>query len=131
MAIATYDGAIYFTDTSTKFYRKDNVNDILEGRPNGRLFKYDPAWNQLTLLLDGLHFPNGVTFNFDESKLFIVETTRSRILSFHIKGETVGKVETFIDNLPCVPDNIRPFNLDKVRILELTITVSDCNCMSL
>lgn len=56
------DGKIVFTDSSFKHPRSNNRPEILDGAPRGRLFQFDPKTQELSLLLCGLHFPNGVQF---------------------------------------------------------------------
>ena len=102
----TRDGLIYFTDTSTHFPLATYKNDILENRPNGRLFSYDPASKQLFLLLDNLYFANGVALSADESFLLVNETSRYRIRRYWLRGPRAGEDEIFIDNLPGFPDNL-------------------------
>ncbi|MCA9985661.1 MAG: strictosidine synthase family protein [Anaerolineales bacterium] len=102
----TRDGLIYFTDTSTRFPLAHYTADILENRPNGRLFSYNPVSKQLYLLLEGLYFANGVALSADESFLLINETSRYRIRRYWLKGPRAGEDEIFIDNLPGFPDNL-------------------------
>ena len=53
----------------------------MDGAGRGRLLKYDPNTGNVTTLLCGLHFANGLQFiGPDRSTLFIVETTRLRII---------------------------------------------------
>jgi len=56
------DNKVVFTDSSYRYTRSNNRPEILDGAPRGRLFQYDPNTNEVTLLLCGLHFPNGVQF---------------------------------------------------------------------
>jgi hypothetical protein len=56
------DGKIVFTDSSYRYSRSNNRPEILDGAPRGRLFQYDPATAELSVVLCGLHFPNGVQF---------------------------------------------------------------------
>ncbi|KAM2099507.1 hypothetical protein FF1_026802 [Malus domestica] len=101
------DGMIYFTDASYKYNMKDHVWDILEGRPHGRLMSYDSATKQTTVLLRDLYFANGVVVSPDQSHVIYCETPMRRCRKFYIQGEKKGSVDTFIDHLPGLPDNIR------------------------
>ncbi len=100
------DGAIYFSDASDKFHHDEYLLDMLEGRPHGRLMKYDPATKKTEVLLDGLHFANGVALSRDEGFLLINETYRYRIQRYWLKGPRAGEAEILVDNLPGFPDNI-------------------------
>lgn len=75
---------VYFTDTSYKHHRCQNRQEILDGAPRGRFFSFSVETSELTVLLCGLHFPNGVqTLNSEE--LLMVESTRFRILKINLK----------------------------------------------
>lgn len=100
------DGRIYFTDASTKYRQPDYVLDLLEGRPYGRLYVYDPVKKHATLLLDKLYFANGVALSKDQQAVFVAETYRYRIRKVWISGERAGRNVIIADNLPGLPDNI-------------------------
>jgi sugar lactone lactonase YvrE len=100
------DGTIYFTDASDKFPLSVYKYDILEHRPNGRFLVYDPATKQTRVLLDGLHFANGVALGPEEAFVLVVETGEYRVWRVWLKGPRAGAKEIFIDNLPGFPDNV-------------------------
>ncbi len=100
------DGMIYFSDASDKFKHDEYLLDMLEGRPHGRLLRYDPATKKTDVLLDKLYFANGVALSKDEDFLLVNETYRYRIKRYWLKGDRAGEVEDVIDNLPGFPDNI-------------------------
>lgn len=100
------DGKIYFTDASTKYHQPDYVLDLLEGRPYGRLYVYDPATKTAKVLLDNLYFANGVALSKNQDAVFVAETYRYRIRKVWIGGEKAGQNEIIVDNLPGLPDNI-------------------------
>ncbi|MCO5604012.1 hypothetical protein L7F22_058169 [Adiantum nelumboides] len=100
------DGSIYFTDASIKFGYGESDLDVLEGRPNGRLLKFDPSTGATSVFATGLYFPNGVAVSKDNSFLVVCETSKVRCQRLWLKGSNKGKLEKFIDNLPGYPDNI-------------------------
>ncbi|CAI0442547.1 unnamed protein product [Linum tenue] len=100
------DGAMYFTDASYDYNVAESIFDILEGKPRGRLLRYDPATKQTEVLLHDLYFANGVAISPDQQSLVFCETPMKRCRKYYIDGEKKGKVEKFADNLPGVPDNI-------------------------
>lgn len=124
------NGSIFFTDSSRKFSRHDNVLDVFEGRPNGQLLHYNPVEKRCYVVVAEMHFPNGICLSQDGEALLISETTRARIQRYchvqilssnllipspplsshryHLTGPLAGSVDTFIDNLPGLPDNISP-----------------------
>lgn len=105
------DGSVYFTDASTRFGAKDNggtfpasLLDLMEHGPNGRVLKYDPTTKQTTVVLDGLHFANGLALTQDERHALVVETGSYAIWKLPL--EEGGQPVKIIDNLPGFPDNI-------------------------
>jgi sugar lactone lactonase YvrE len=56
--------------------------------------------------MDGLNFANGVAISDSQDYLLIAETGSYRILKHWLRGETAGRTEVLIDNLPGFPDNI-------------------------
>jgi sugar lactone lactonase YvrE len=100
------DGTIYFSDASDKFGIDGYLYDMLEGRPHGRLLRYDPTTKTTTVLLSDLYFANGVALSQHEDFVLVNETYRFRVTRYWLKGDRAGKSEVFVDNLPGYPDNI-------------------------
>jgi len=100
------DGTIYFSDASSKFGEGEYILDLFEGRPHGRLLAYDPASRETKMLIDGLHFANGVAVSPDGEFVLVSETYRYRVQRYWLKGEKAGTGEIFIDGLPGFPDGI-------------------------
>ena len=99
------DGTVYFTDSSQRFGLSQYRNDLFEHSNTGRLFRRHPD-GELEMLLDGLSFANGVTLSSDQSAVFVAETGEYRINRYHLTGLQAGRQETFVDNLPGIPDNL-------------------------
>lgn len=99
----TKDGQVYFTVTSDRRVLREYLEETLEARGNGAVYRYDPQTNKVTLVLDGIRFANGLRLNHDETELFVSETALARIR--RIKTRT-GDWDLLIDNLPCLPDNL-------------------------
>lgn len=101
------DGArAYFSDASTKYGYEDQMHDFLEHSGNGRLLEYDFAAGTTRVLLDGLHFANGIALGPDEAYVLVNETGEYRIRRYWLKGEKAGTQEVFRDGLPGFPDNV-------------------------
>ncbi|KAL7097770.1 hypothetical protein ACP275_10G163500 [Erythranthe tilingii] len=98
--------AIYFTDSSTVFHRREFMPSILTIDKTGKLMKYDISSKQVTILLQGLAFANGVALSKDRSFVLVAETTNRRILRYWLQGPNIGKHDTFVE-LPGLPDNVR------------------------
>ena len=102
------DGKIYFSNTShSKPYDiKYGRKLILEHKPNGGLYVYDPATRSVETLIDGTYFGNGVVLSEDEDFLIMTETTKYRLLKYWLKGEKSGQYEVLMENLPGFPNGI-------------------------
>lgn len=105
------DKNVYFTESSRKF--ASSTRDLLEHGANGRLLQYNVATKQTRVLLDHLHFPNGVAVGPEDAYVLVAETGEYRVLRYWLKGEKAGTHEVFIDNLPGFPDNISYDDRDK------------------
>lgn len=110
------DGAVYFSDASTKFGAKQSggtlaasLLDLMEHGPNGRVLRYDPANGQTTIVLDGLSFANGIAMTKSGKHYLVVETGTYSIKKIALDGKS--EPETIVENLPGFPDNINR-NLD-------------------
>ncbi|XP_031512364.1 adipocyte plasma membrane-associated protein isoform X2 [Papio anubis] len=78
----TQDGRkIYFTDSSSKWQRRDYLLLVMEGTDDGRLLEYDTVTREVKVLLDQLRFPNGVQLSPAEDFVLVAETTMARIRS--------------------------------------------------
>ena len=107
-AAVAADGTVYFSDSSSRFRIEHYKQDLLEHRPNGRVFRYHPADGELDLIADGLYFPNGVALAPDESFLLVAQTGGYDILRIPLTGPAVSRPEAFAANLPGLPDNMSP-----------------------
>lgn len=103
------DGKIYFANlsstnqSSTKYFNKL----ILEMKPTGGVYAYDPEQKNVEVLSAGNYFANGLELSADEQYLLVSETSKYRILKYWLKGEKQGEVDVFMDNLPGFPNNIQ------------------------
>lgn len=101
------NGLIYFTDASYKYNLEIYSLDILEGRPHGRLMSFNPSTNQTVVLARDLYFANGVALSPNQDSLIFCETPLRRCKRYYIQGDKRGTIESFIENLPGFPDNVR------------------------
>ena len=100
------DGTIYFTEAST-LYNPGFPYDLIDGRPRGRLFRYEPSTSELALVADGMYFPNGIAVTPGEDAAIVAETWRARLVSVALGGEDEGAVTPFGPPLVALPDNVR------------------------
>ncbi|KAL8615676.1 hypothetical protein ACOMHN_034826 [Nucella lapillus] len=101
------EGVVYLTHSSTRWDRRHHQYMILEADTTGRLLSYNPTTEEVKELIDGIAFANGLTLSSDKSHILVAETTKARILRYHIKGPQQGQTDVFADNLPGWPNNIR------------------------
>jgi ribose transport system permease protein len=99
------DGTIYFTDATKRFDMESWGLDLLEGRPNGRLIRFDPKTGKTRTVCDNLLFPNGVCVTHDGKYLLVASTWACSILAFDLADMAAGP-RILIDGLPGYPDNI-------------------------
>lgn len=104
------DGAVYFTDASTRFGAKENggtlaasVLDLVEHSDNGRVLRYDPVSAKVSVFASGLTFPNGVAVDAPGAAVFVAETGAYRVWRFPLDG---GPGEVVLSELPGFPDNL-------------------------
>lgn len=77
------DGTMYYND-----YQGSAWN------PTGRVIKVDPDGTQ-TLLLDGLAKPNGIALSTNESRLWVSEHLRNRLLGIELDGQAIPEVRVY------------------------------------
>nr|XP_033468705.1 adipocyte plasma membrane-associated protein [Epinephelus lanceolatus] len=76
----TQDGKkVYFTDSSSRWQRRDYLNLIMEATADGRVLEYDTESRELTVVMENLRFPNGLHLLPDEESVLVAETTMARI----------------------------------------------------
>jgi sugar lactone lactonase YvrE len=60
------------------------------GSPSGRLMVFDPRTNTSKVLLEDVHFANGILLSSEEDHLIFAETLQYRILRYWLKGRKAG-----------------------------------------
>ena len=99
------DGNVYFTDATRRYDMENWGLDLLEGRPNGRLLRFDPRTGRIRTVCDHLVFPNGACVTHDGKYLLVASTWTCMILAFDLADMKAGP-RVFLDGLPGYPDNI-------------------------
>jgi sugar lactone lactonase YvrE len=113
------DGAIYFTQSSTRFLPAQwggtyeaSVLDVLEQSATGRVLAYDPATGRTRIVAHGFSFANGIALSADGKNLFVNETGRYRVWKVDAAANGVNvqsgspQARILLDNLPGYPDNL-------------------------
>ncbi|XP_063444225.1 adipocyte plasma membrane-associated protein-like [Mytilus trossulus] len=101
------EGLIYFTDSSTKWDRRNYRYEVMELRNTGRFLRYNPDTCELRLLLDNMYLPNGVAISADGSFIVISEMNICLLRRYYLKGPKAGQSDIFAENLPGYADNIK------------------------
>ncbi|CAI6010699.1 unnamed protein product [Closterium sp. NIES-65] len=73
---------VYFTDGSSRWYRRDFLPLTLEGRKDGRFMKYDIASGVTTVIDEKVAFANGVAISQDKTFVVYCETTYLSVAQF-------------------------------------------------
>ncbi|XP_052187523.1 protein STRICTOSIDINE SYNTHASE-LIKE 3-like [Diospyros lotus] len=100
------EGNIYFTESSTKYQRRNFLQLIFSGEDSGRVLKYNPNTKETTVLVRNIQFANGLSLSKDGSFFVFCEGLGGRLWKHWLKGEKAGNSEVFAI-LPGFPDNVR------------------------
>lgn len=71
------------------------------------MISFNLKTKQVKVVAEGFQFSNGVQLHHDKESVLVTETGGARVTRFFFAGKKQGFRETFVDNLPCFPDNIR------------------------
>ncbi len=116
--IVAPDGAIFFTDASTRFSPSQwggtldaSILDIIEQSASGRVLVYEPATTKTRVVAHGFSFANGIALSADGRHLFVNETGRYRIWKIPSEARDIDiaispQAQVLVDNLPGYPDNL-------------------------
>ncbi len=104
--VAAPDGALYVSDASGRFPLEHWMGDLLEHSGTGRLIRYEPGTGRADVVLEGLHFANGVALAPDGSYVVAAETGAYRLTRLWLTGPKAGARDVFADGLPGFPDNL-------------------------
>jgi len=110
------DGTVYFSSSTAEsvalndqgFYdtmRSYMLNSV-SGGSTGQLLSWDPKTREVTPLLGGIGFANGVAVSADGSFVAVVETHLCRVWRYWLQGPRKGTSDIFIDKLPGFPDGM-------------------------
>nr|KJB35498.1 hypothetical protein B456_006G117500 [Gossypium raimondii] len=78
------EGNIYFTDSSSKFQRRNFMQLVFSSENSGRLLKYNLYTKETAVLVRNLQFPNGVSLSKDGSFLVFCEGCPGRFACFYM-----------------------------------------------
>ena len=101
-------GLVYFANmSSTNTSSNKYINKlILEMKPTGGVYCFNPKTKETITISKGNYFGNGLALSPNEDFLLLSETSKYRILKYWLKGTKKGQSEVFMNNLPGFPNNI-------------------------
>ncbi|KAL3529365.1 hypothetical protein ACH5RR_008687 [Cinchona calisaya] len=97
---------VFFTYVGPIFLSNDITKILESGDTSGRLMKYNPDTKKVTLALDGLSGPIGVSASKDGSFVLIPEYITRTIRKFWLKGPKANTSEVLV-KLPGHPHNVK------------------------
>lgn len=100
------DGTIYFTDASSRIDAAEMFNSVIEYRPSGRVFRYDPSDGSVDTVIKNYLLANGLCTSHDGQSILVASTGLFRVDRLWISGPRQGELETVVEGLPGMPDNI-------------------------
>ena len=99
------DGTIWFTTSTSRWHVEHFDGDIIEHSCTGKLIRVTPD-GEVTTLVPGLAFGNGLVLAPDGGSLLYAETAAYRVMRYWLTGPRAGRSEPFVDDLPGFPDNM-------------------------
>lgn len=123
------DGAVYFSDASSKFGYGQHMEEAFEHGANGRVLKFDPATGTTAVIARDLVFPNGIAVGYQGQYLLVNETLKYRVLKIWLTGDKAGMIEPFIENLPGFPDNLTYNGLDTIWVALYSPRTADLDAL--
>jgi sugar lactone lactonase YvrE len=106
----------YFTDASSKWGYGHDREDIVEHGGHGRLLRYELSTGEITLIMAGFNFANGVVLGPDETYVLLNESGSYRTLRVFVSQDRFGDMGLFADNMPGFPDGLSFKGKDRVWV---------------
>lgn len=104
-AAVAADGTVWFSDSSARFGLDQWRDDLVQHTRTGRLLRLDPA-GEVSVVLDGLAFANGVALAPDGAFVAVAETGARTVVRRWLTGPQAGTRDLLVADLPGYPDNI-------------------------
>ncbi|KAL8142984.1 hypothetical protein V2J09_016016 [Rumex salicifolius] len=80
---------------------------FITGDTTGRFMKYDLKNKQVSILIEKLKFPNGVSLSKDGKSVLIIESVTCKVLRYWLEGTPKNETLETIIELSGFPDNIK------------------------
>jgi len=105
---AARDGAIFFSDGSTRHPAADWCVDLMELSARGRILSCGAALDNARVLRRGLNYPGGLVVAADGYLWFTQSFGHSLSRAHATEQGTIGPTETVIRNMPGYPSRLAP-----------------------
>ncbi|CAH2063898.1 unnamed protein product [Thlaspi arvense] len=106
MDIDEEEDVFYFNDSSDKYHFAQVFYVFISGDKKGRVIRYDMKKKEASVIMDKLHFPNGLALSKNGSFVLTCESGTGTIHRIWVKGPKAGTNEVFA-KIPGPMDNIR------------------------
>ncbi|HUB12573.1 MAG TPA: SMP-30/gluconolactonase/LRE family protein [Acetobacteraceae bacterium] len=105
------DGSIWFSDNGAGT-RGNYLGHPMPQELPFRVYRIDPADGRMSVVVDDMQRPNGLTFSPDESRLYVVDTANTgpkttRVYDVVADGTRLANSRLFFDGSPGYADGIR------------------------
>ena len=100
------NGALWFTQSTQNSDLPSLFADVDKPVPHGALYKMESFESEPVKMVDSLYLASGLTFNNDESELFIAETMMDRVHRYQISTDGSLQYAGIAAHVG-TPDNIR------------------------
>jgi Strictosidine synthase len=100
---AAPDGRIFAVEGSKGRLPSEWRHDLVEKRHEGRLIACDAGLDDVRTLLNGLHYPYGITISPDSGQLWFSESWAHRVSRMPLTDGDRAKPEIVLRNLPGYP----------------------------
>ncbi|KAK9065617.1 hypothetical protein SSX86_015018 [Deinandra increscens subsp. villosa] len=104
--VESYTGSVYMTDASLTYNIIDLAQPGFTPDSTGRLLKYDPMTQLVTVLLSGLTGAGGPTVSSDRKYVLVPEYVTKKIQRYWLQGPTKDTHDIFM-NVSGSPNNIK------------------------
>jgi len=106
VAIGSDNKTVYLSVSSTRFPLRDSMFELLSD-PSGRILQFDLETRETKVLVEEVHFANGLELSPEEDFLVYTETGRASVHKYYLKGPKRGELSVLTSSLPGLPDNIK------------------------
>ncbi|KAK1417840.1 hypothetical protein QVD17_26974 [Tagetes erecta] len=97
--VESYTGNVYMTDASLTYNIRSLAQPDFTPDSTGRLLKYDPRTQRVTVLINGLAGGGGPAVSSDRKYVLVPEYVNKRIQRYWLQGPKHGTNEIFMTNI--------------------------------